>query len=135
MADTAFTVKVDGRTFTIDRITLGDWRMFNTEFGLEADNVITSVEVNGETHEGLNLKNPNVLFALIVAAMHHDDPKRPIRQIIAEVDEISLSGLEFVVGDDAEEADPTKAGADEATGDPSASGKSGKRRKTPGTPS
>jgi hypothetical protein len=141
MADTAFTVKVDDKMFVLDRITLGDWRMFKTEFGLSASDITTSFKNDtGETVEMLNLDNPNVLVGLMVAALHHERPYADISTLIAEVEALGMEGLSFPdlqsasgepEGDDAplDEDDDN-----EATASPAKSGKSAKPRKTAGTP-
>jgi predicted small lipoprotein YifL len=141
MADTAFTVKVDDRTFVLDRITIGDWRMFKTEFGLKASDIVTEiVNDKGEKVEILNLDDPNVLVGLMVAALHHERPHAAIPSLIAEVEALGMEGLEFPDAEKAEddaEADPTKAGDDDsaATAGQKSSGKSATRRKKPGAPS
>lgn len=140
MADTAFTVKVDDRTFVLDRITLGDWRMFKTEFGLNSTDITASVvNAKGETVEILNLDNPNVLIALMVAALHHERPHAPISALISEVEALGMDGIEFP---DAESASGVPEGEDPQTGGddaeviaaPAKPGSSAKRQKKPGTP-
>src|SRR6266567_4746279 len=128
--DTAFTVKVDGRMFTLDRIKLGDWRLLKTEFGLNASDIVTSFKSTetGESVEILNIDNPNVLVGLLVCALHHERPLAPVAALIAEVDDLGMEGLEFPspeAGDD--EADPTQAGDDsEEVAAPAKGGKSAK---------
>lgn len=136
--DVAFTVKVDDRTFTLDRITLGDWRMFRTEFGLKASDITTTVQnpETGESTEILNLDDPNVLIGLMVAALHHERPHAPIADLVAEVEALGMEGLQlFPDQGDAEESEesPLDDGS-EAAESPASSGKSAKPRKKPGTP-
>lgn len=141
MADTAFTVKVDERTFVLDRITIGDWRMFKTHFGLKASDIITDFKnAAGESVQVLNLDDPNVLVGLMVAALHHERPNTGIPVLIAEVEALGMDGLEFpdaesASGEPEGDAAPLgEDGASEATGAPAKSGSSGKRQKKPGTP-
>lgn len=138
MADTTFTVKVDGRTFTLDRVTMGDWRMFKTAFGLNASDIASQRTTDtGETIEALNLDDPNVLIAMMVAALSHERPDEPIPVLIAEIEALSMDGFEFPGLDDPEgEVDPTRDGdgGNAETVAPGKSGKSGKRQRTPGTP-
>lgn len=139
MTDTAFTVKVDNRTFTLDRITLGDWRMFKTEFGLNASDIVTELTNDaGEAVQILNLDDPNVLIALIVASLHHERPNAPVSALVAEVEALGMDGLEFPdlhPEDEAVAEDPTKGGVSEETAEPAQSqhGDQGKRPKKPGT--
>ena len=135
-----FSIRVDNRTFTLDKITLGDWRRFKTEFGLNASDIFTTVKVEGNELQFLNYDNPNVLVALIVAALCHERPFAPLADLIAEVEAFDLSGLEFPKNEPEAEVDaedPTEDGAEaeagsEETDAPSPSGKSDKRRKKPG---
>lgn len=139
MADTAFTVKVDGKTYVLDRITLGDWRMFKTEFGLNSSDIIAVVpNEKGEPVEILNIDDPNVLVGLLVAALRHERPLAPISSLIQEVEALGLEGLEFPDADASGvpegEPDPTKDGDDdEVTVPKRKSGSSAKPRKKPGT--
>jgi hypothetical protein len=139
MADTAFTVKVDTKTFVLDRITLGDWRMFKTEFGLKASDIVTAVRNDkGETVEILNLDDPNVLVGLMVAALHHERPHAPLAVLIAEVEALGMEGIELFPDESASgepEVEDVPLGDDaEATVSPVKDGKSVKRPKKPGTP-
>lgn len=139
MADSVFTVKVDNRTFTLDRITLGDWRMLKTEFGLTASDIVMSLpDGKGGVIETLNLGDPSVLVGLMVAALKHERPYAPLGEIIAEVEDLGMEGLEFPSNDPEDEADaedPTPVGDDdgEEAASPAKSGKSAKPRKQPGT--
>lgn len=135
MSDTAFTVKVDERVFTLDRITLGDWRMFKTSFGLNASDIVATVINNkGDSVEALNLDDPNVLIALMVAALKHERPTAPIASLIAEVEALGMEGLDFSTDDEEDETPDPQSAADgnAATAGRSKSGSSAKRQKNSG---
>ena len=134
----AFKVQVDDKVFVLDRITLGDWRMFKTEFGLTASDIVTTItDDKGESVEILNIEDPNVLVGLIVAALHHERPYASVPDLIAEVEGLDMSGISFpqAQAEGEDEPDPTKlADADsEGTVVPAKSGGSAKPRKKPGT--
>lgn len=135
--DTGFQIKVNDRTFLLDGLTLGDWRMLKNQFDLSANDILLTVTLeDGGEGQMWNIADPNVLVGLIVAALSHERPEAPIADLIKEVEAFDLAGFEFVTGDseEPEAADPTKAGDDasEATDAPSKSGKSAKTRKSSG---
>lgn len=137
-ADTAFTVKVGDKTFTLDRIKLGDWRLLKTEFGLNASDIVTSIKhpESGDSIELLNLDDPNVLIGLMVCALHHERPNASVKLLVAEVEDLEMGDIEFAQpeSEDEAEADPTRAAGDgEAAGASAKPGKSEKPRKRPGT--
>ncbi len=139
MADSAFAVKIDGKPHTVDRFTLGDWRLLKTEFGLNSSDILTTLPPNekGESVQTLNVDDPNVLIGLLVVALHHKRPLAPIAALVAEVEALGVDGFEFV-NDEPEESEsdaaPLAEGDDAVTERPAKSGKSGKRQKQPGTP-
>jgi len=133
-ADSAFTVKAGNQTFTLDRITLGDWRMFKTALGLDAGDVIMAVpDGKGGTVQAFNLYDPSVLIGLMVAALHHERPNAKVSDLVAEVEALDMKSIEFPKAED-EEADenPKADDASEVVAGPSKPSKSGKPRKAPG---
>lgn len=136
MASIAFVVKVGERTFTLDKFTMGDWRMLKTHFGLNSSDIVSEYMPEGGTKPVavINFDDPNVLVGVLVVALHHERPDAAISALIAEVDALDVDGLEFPdAEEDAEDEDPTPAESDTGASAQSAkTGNGGKRPKTTG---
>lgn len=106
-----FKVTVDGETYELDRLTLGEARVLKHEFDMHSLDLLDSTD-------------PDHLIGLLYLAMRRKHPDRTREAIMASVEGIAFEDLAEADSD----GDPT--GADEAT---KKSGTSAKNRKGSGS--
>jgi hypothetical protein len=108
-----FKVKLDGQTYELDRLTLGEARILKHEFDMG------SLEL-------LDPSDPDHLIGLLYLAMRRKRPTEPRDALMAQIEGVSFEDM----ADAESDGDPT--GADEAEAKASG-GSSGKTRKNSGS--
>jgi hypothetical protein len=111
MSDVYFKVKLDGQTYELDRLTLGEARILKHEFDMQ------SLEL-------LDPSDPDHLIGLLYLAMRRKRPHDPRETLMAQIEGVSFEDMAEVESD----GDPTEADEAKASG-----GSSGKTRKNSGS--
>lgn len=91
-----FTAQAGGRTYTIERMTLGMWRELKTDFGV--------------TVADLDFEDPNTIIGLLYLAARADRPDAPREELLAEIDDIDIESFAPATDDDDDGVDPTPPG-------------------------
>lgn len=120
-----FKVKVDGKVYELDRLTLGDGRVLKRDFGL----------IDLET---FSTTDPDQMVGLIALAISKTDGIS-LADATLQAEDIGFDDFEPQEVEDESDAPLDKTakvveGDDEVTAGLAKSGSSGKRQKKPGTP-
>jgi len=118
-----FKVKIDGKTYELDRLTLGDARILKSRFGLEGMSLFSP-------------DDPDHLAGLLVLALKRERPDTPLSELIAEIEDLDIESFSDESGEEeSDESDPPQEAEAEAEAAPTGgNGKKAKRQKVPGDP-